>query len=74
MDNVLAITIGIVVAALYVAAILFAAVHIYRRVDLSQAEKAVWIVAVLLAPVISGIVWFVAGPHPFRFRLTRDLR
>ena len=53
-----AVTVGTEVFAIYLAAIIFAVLRIYRRTDLNESEK---------------LVWIVAGPHPFGFRITRDL-
>jgi membrane-anchored protein YejM (alkaline phosphatase superfamily) len=72
MGDFAAVTIATAVVAIYLVAITFAILHIERRSDLGQAEKVVWVVAVFFAPVVSAIVWFAAGPHPFGFRITRD--
>lgn len=74
MNHVLGISIGVAIAALYIAAITFALVQIYREADLNEIEKAIWFVAVLCAPVVGSLVWYAAGPHPFGLRVNSDLR
>lgn len=44
MEAFASITIGAAFAALYLGVIVFAIVQIYRRPELSELEKAVWIV------------------------------
>ena len=74
MDNFIVITIAATAAALYIAAIAYAVVQINKTRQLNNLEKLVWTLGVLLAPVVGGILWYVAGPHPFGIRLNRDPR
>lgn len=74
MDVPAALAIALVVGALYVGAIAYAIVQIVRTRELSDVERLIWVVAVLWAPLIGALVWFFAGPHPFGFRLTRQIR
>lgn len=69
LDSLIGVTIGMAAVACYVAAIAFALTQIYGTTDLSIAEKTMWTVAVLCAPVIAGIIWFAAGPHPLGLRV-----
>ncbi|RNE63704.1 PLD nuclease N-terminal domain-containing protein [Cryobacterium tepidiphilum] len=41
---------------------------------LSETEKAVWVIVIVLAPLLGSIAWYVAGPHPFGIRLTHSYR
>jgi len=68
------VTISAAVAAFYVAALVFAIVQIHRTADLVHAERTIWTVAVLLAPFVGAIVWYLAGPHPFGLRWGREYR
>jgi len=70
----LAVVLASVVVVLYIAAIAFAAVQIGRTRDLSDVEKAVWVIAVLFAPLLGTLVWYFAGPHPLGLRITRQTR
>ena len=70
----LAVVLASVVAVFYIAAITFAAVQIGRTRDLSDVAKAVWVVAVLFAPLLGALVWYFAGPRPFGLRITRQTR
>ena len=76
MDNpvALAVAVASVVAILYVAGIAYAIVQIARTRDLSEVEKALWMIAVVFAPLLGALVWYFAGPHPFGLRLTRQVR
>ena len=76
MDNpaTLAVALASVVAVLYLAAIAYAIVQIARTRDLSEVEKALWMIAVVFAPLLGALVWYFAGPHPFGLRLTRQVR
>lgn len=76
MDNPAAFAVALVsvVAVLYVAAIAYAIVQIARTRDLSEVEKALWMIAVVFAPLLGALVWYFAGPHPFGLRLTRQVR
>lgn len=73
MDVPPALVIALVVGALYVGAVVYAIVQIVRTRELSDVERLIWVVAVLWAPLIGALVWFFAGPHPFGFRLTRQI-
>ncbi|TFB54718.1 hypothetical protein E3T34_14995 [Cryobacterium sp. TMT1-62] len=37
-------------------------------------EKVLWMIAVVFAPLLGALVWYLAGPHPFGLRLTRQVR
>ena len=74
IENFIVITITATAAALYIAAIAYAAVQINKTGQLNDLEKLVWTLGVLLAPVAGGILWYFAGPHPFGIRLNRDPR
>ncbi|WP_370250068.1 PLD nuclease N-terminal domain-containing protein [Cryobacterium sp. HLT2-28] len=39
--------------------------QIARTRDLSEVEKALWMIAVVFAPLLGALVWYFAGPHPF---------
>ncbi len=67
MDNPVAFAVALasVVAVLYVAAIAYAIAQIARTRDLSEVEKALWMIAVVFAPLLGALVWYFAGPHPF---------
>ncbi|WP_104169235.1 PLDc N-terminal domain-containing protein [Cryobacterium sp. M23] len=69
-----AVVLASVVAVVYVAAIAYAMMQIARTNDLSGLERVVWIAGVVFAPLLGALVWFFAGPHPFGFRLTRQVR
>lgn len=74
-DVALAILIGAVVGAAYLAALGFAVVQILRTGGMTPAERTMWIVGFLVAPIVAAIVWFAAGPHPFGLRFgTPSLR
>ncbi|ANJ27352.1 PLDc N-terminal domain-containing protein [Agromyces aureus] len=64
----------VVVAAAYIAAVVYAIVQVIRSKELSDLERVVWVLAVVFFPFVATLVWFIAGPHPFGLRLTRDLR
>lgn len=66
--------IAVVVAAAYIAAVVHAIVQVIRSKELSDLERVVWVLAVVFFPFVATLVWFIAGPHPFGLRLTRDLR
>ncbi|MBG6058981.1 hypothetical protein RCH16_003557 [Cryobacterium sp. MP_M5] len=70
----LAVALASVVAVLYIAAIAYAIVQIARTLDLSEVEKALWMIAVVFAPLLGALVWYFAGPHPFGLRLTHKVR
>lgn len=74
MDVPAALAVVLVVALLYVGAIVYAIVQIVRTRELSDVERLIWVLAVLWAPLIGALVWYFAGPHPFGFRLTRRIR
>jgi len=60
------------VAAVWMAAIVFALATVARERSLSTTERRIWIGAVLVAPLPAALVWFALGPHPFGVRLGRD--
>ncbi|UIP59872.1 PLDc N-terminal domain-containing protein [Agromyces marinus] len=60
------------VAAVVLAAFVFAIVQIVRNESLNSIEKVAWIAAVLCFPLAGAIVWFAAGPHPFGLRIQRQ--
>ncbi len=66
--------IAAVAAAVYIAAVVYAIVQVVRSKALSDVERLVWILAVVFFPLVATLVWFIAGPHPFGLRLTRDFR
>ncbi len=66
--------IAVVVGLLYLAAIVYVVVQVFRSDELSELERWVWVIAIVCFPLVGSIVWFLAGPHPFGIRLTRDLR
>lgn len=70
----LAVALASVVAVLYIAAIAYAIFQVVRTRDLSEVEKALWIIAVVFAPLLGALVWYFAGPHPFGLRLTHKVR
>ncbi|MBC7596996.1 MAG: PLDc N-terminal domain-containing protein [Kineosporiaceae bacterium] len=70
----LAVALASVVAVLYLAAIAYAIVQIARTRDLSEVEKALWMTAVVFAPLLGALVWYVARPHTFGLVLTDKLR
>ncbi|TFC30269.1 hypothetical protein E3O53_10105 [Cryobacterium sp. TMT2-18-3] len=37
-------------------------------------EKVLWMIAVVFAPLLGALVLYLAGPHPFGLRLTRQVR
>ncbi len=63
----------ILIGGAYLAAIVFVVVRIWRSSELSELERWVWFAAVVCFPLVSMLVWFVAGPHPFGLRITRDV-
>ena len=64
----------ILVAVGYLGAIAYAITRIVKSEELSELEQWVWIAALVFFPVVSAIVWFAAGPHPFGLRLSRSIR
>ncbi|PWC05387.1 PLDc N-terminal domain-containing protein [Agromyces badenianii] len=62
------------VALLYLAVIVWVVSQIVRSAELNELERWVWAIAVICFPILGSIVWFIAGPHPFGIRLTRDPR
>lgn len=70
----LAVALASVVAVLYIAAIAYAIVRIARTRDLSEVEKALWMIGVVFSPLLGALVWYFAGPHPFGLRLTPKVR
>ena len=63
-----------VVAGGYVAVVIFAIVQVLRSKALSDLERWVWVFAVVFFPLVATLVWFIAGPHPFGVRLSRDFQ
>lgn len=63
-----------VVAGGYVAAVIFASMQVLRSKALSDLERRVWVIAGVFFPLVATLVWFIAGPHPFGVRLTRDFQ
>lgn len=74
VPTLVAIALASLVAVFALAVIVYAIVQIGRSSDLTGAEKVVWVIGVLCAPLIGALVWYFAGPHPFGLRLTRQLR
>lgn len=71
MDVVSGLVVALV-AALVLAAFVFAIAQIVRNESLNSLEKVIWVAAVLLFPLVGSIVWFAAGPHPFGIRVQRQ--
>jgi hypothetical protein len=63
-----------VVGALALALLILLIVQVWRSPELNETERVVWILAMIFFPVIAVLVWFLAGPHPFGLRITRDIR
>lgn len=57
------------IAALILAAIVFAFVVIAREPSLSREERLIWAVAFVVCMPLTAIVWGVLGPHPFGLRV-----
>lgn len=67
-DLALAWLIAGAAGAAYLGALVYGAVRIAGTGDLTRTERNVWLVAFLVTPVITAIVWFAAGPHPWGLR------
>ncbi|QAY74047.1 hypothetical protein ET445_12570 [Agromyces protaetiae] len=66
--------IPLAVGAVWLAAIVYLVVQIWRSDELSEIERWVWFAGVVFFPLVSMLVWYLAGPHPFGLRITREVR
>ncbi|WP_022888809.1 hypothetical protein [Agromyces italicus] len=64
----------VVVAVLWLGALVYVATQIFGNARLNELEKWVWVIALVCFTLPAALVWFILGPHPFGIRLSRELR
>ncbi len=70
MDTAIAFTTATIVVGVYVIAIVLLCREVIKSDRLTSAEKFIWVVVVVYAPIVGALAWGLAGPHPFGFRLS----
>ena len=69
MSDAPALLFAVAVVFLYLIAVVIAVVQIAQSRALRAGERALWIIAVVLVPVIVIIAWYALGPRPFGIRI-----
>jgi len=61
MEALPLIILGALAGAIVLAFIIIAAVQVVRSVDISLTAKTVWIVAIIAAPLVGAMAWYLIG-------------